>query len=560
MNSGRVESKMPHKTNSIKEIAQENAKQVALRLTALVGIIATLSSVLAYVALTSSRLNEALENQRRNFSYWLQVGDSFQIERALKNLNDANPVIHYSIISKNGFSWALRSDSHKSLSLDFSRRDIKLLGSDGNELGHLFISQRTPFEFLVFLIFSIFLIAPFFYAITRKYFNSFGEQLTFPMINLGKDITKSNSLESLKVLKNKNVDILEVNILNQLLSDLAIRLENQQEKLQRAELALIKEDIANQVAHDIRSPVSALQLIISNAQFDREHKAVATESLQRINEIAENLLSQRKVSRTQQSPVDLYKLSKIICAEKELIYSDSNTSLHLDGVSCFSIVQPEEYKRIVSNILNNSLEAVGRNGAIKISHYIENDLAYITIEDNGRGIPKEELPLLMNKGATFGKTNGNGLGLYYAKKTLEKYSGSLYIDSTVGVGTKVTITLPSQVTIDSRSNIITDVLIEDDPLIRKLWHYEAKAYGRELASFENARAFLSKINSIPKNAFIYIDSNLKDSTKGEEIAEKLSNFGYTNLFMASGYNPERFKGLDFLSGVVGKTPPWTQLN
>lgn len=560
MRCGSVEIKMQHNSNSISRIAQENAKKVAYSLTSLVAIIATFSAIVAYISLTSNRLSEALESQRRNFSYWLQVGDSFQIGRTLKNLHEANNEIHYILSSKEGSLWTSSELTESESLIGHSKKTILLYGSDDRELGKLTIIKENPLELLLLLVSCIFLIAPLFYAITKRYFKIFGWQLTLPIIELGKSITESNTLNSLKSLKDENVAIYEIDKLNQLLSQLAIRVENQQEKLQSAELALVKEDIANQVAHDIRSPVSALQLILSSTQFDQEHKFVAIESLKRINEIAENLLHERKTVVPQKSNIDLYELTKIICAEKEIMSSKSNISLEIDGSTYTSNIQPDDYKRILSNILNNSLEAIDDKGNIHVKLYSKSNVGYIEIKDSGRGIPPEQLSKLMSKGATFGKENGNGLGLYYAKKTLEKYNGKILIKSVLGQGTIVQVMLPILNTVQDTEGVITDVLIEDDPLIRKLWHYEAKTYGRKLILFESKNELMSNINVIPKDASIYIDSNLNESTKGEELAEKLSQIGYTKLFMASGYNPEHFKDLHFLSGVVGKTPPWSHVN
>jgi signal transduction histidine kinase len=65
----------------------------------------------------------------------------------------------------------------------------------------------------------------------------------------------------------------------------------------------------------------------------------------------------------------------------------------------------------------------------------------ITIADSGRGIQPEILPQLMRRGFTFGKAYGNGLGLYHAKTTLERWQGEIHIDSQWGVGTTARLIL-----------------------------------------------------------------------------------------------------------------------
>ena len=67
----------------------------------------------------------------------------------------------------------------------------------------------------------------------------------------------------------------------------------------------------------------------------------------------------------------------------------------------------------------------------------------IAIEDNGRGIPKRQLPKLFKKGASFGNVNGIGLGLFSSKQITERWGGNVKIRSRERFGTKVTITLPA---------------------------------------------------------------------------------------------------------------------
>jgi signal transduction histidine kinase len=101
-----------------------------------------------------------------------------------------------------------------------------------------------------------------------------------------------------------------------------------------------------------------------------------------------------------------------------------------------------DLKNIISNLINNSAEAMDQNGFISVSLEKEDENLLLEIRDNGKGIPKEILPQLMQEGASFGKKDGNGLGLYHAKKSIESWGGQIQIRSTVGVGTTVSIKLP----------------------------------------------------------------------------------------------------------------------
>lgn len=100
------------------------------------------------------------------------------------------------------------------------------------------------------------------------------------------------------------------------------------------------------------------------------------------------------------------------------------------------------------------------------------------------------------------------------------------------------------------------ILIDDDTLIHQLWKMEAsESADVELICFESVKCFLSHHASIPKEAMIYIDSNL-DGLRGEEEAAKVHELGFQNIFIASGYNPEDIVAPDFVKGVIGKRPPF----
>ena len=68
--------------------------------------------------------------------------------------------------------------------------------------------------------------------------------------------------------------------------------------------------------------------------------------------------------------------------------------------------------------------------------------ARIIVSDNGKGIAGENLSKAGQRGFSFGKANGNGLGLSHARSFVEAAGGKLTIQSRVGLGTMVTLSLP----------------------------------------------------------------------------------------------------------------------
>jgi signal transduction histidine kinase len=220
--------------------------------------------------------------------------------------------------------------------------------------------------------------------------------------------------------------------------------------------------ISKQVAHDILSPVSALNLVLSTLKnnIEEEKRNLIENSIKRINEIANDLLSKAKSLREEAlNPIKsetiednktlLLPLIKNMLSEKKIQQTKNskitfNSNLEVNPIYvAFSAI---ELNRILSNILNNSIDAITSNGEISIGLKYYKDIAVISIVDNGIGIPSNVLKLLGNGEISFGKENlkssGTGLGIFHAKKSLEKANGQLIIISKEGAGTSVEIRIP----------------------------------------------------------------------------------------------------------------------
>ncbi len=101
------------------------------------------------------------------------------------------------------------------------------------------------------------------------------------------------------------------------------------------------------------------------------------------------------------------------------------------------------------------------------------------------------------------------------------------------------------------------ILIDDDSLLRMVWETTAKDKNIELITYEDHLVFMNELDKFcKKSCMVYIDSNLKNGFKGEELARSLYDMGFKNLYMETGYEASQFAHLDFLKGVMGKNPPW----
>ena len=205
-----------------------------------------------------------------------------------------------------------------------------------------------------------------------------------------------------------------------------------------------------QVAHDIRSPLTAL--LFASKDFDslpNSSRGVIRAAVERIQSIV-NSLNESPSSRVQIQDADGFCLVlalEELLAEKKMEYSNLENidwSLEVDSMVNRATLpmQKTELKRALSNLINNSIEALdGEAGAIRLKAKYQGEKLEIVVEDEGKGIEKDILGRVGQKGFSFGKTMGQGLGVSFAKELVEGIGGKFSLESQLNQGTRVQILL-----------------------------------------------------------------------------------------------------------------------
>lgn len=207
------------------------------------------------------------------------------------------------------------------------------------------------------------------------------------------------------------------------------------------------------LAHDLKEPVynnqKYAEIIKEKVQLkefdfiDNNFVNLMSSNNQRVNDIISDLMETHK----NESIFIKKKIEKtdIVPSCKELIEAvqrvNPDVCLAVDiSENLFLEVNLKEFKRVLSNVLKNSIEALDKNSkSIKIIIKEVNNQVLLSIEDNGKGIASHDLPKVFDEHFSKGKVNGNGLGLYYVKKMINSWGGTITIDSSLGSGTNVKI-------------------------------------------------------------------------------------------------------------------------
>ena len=104
---------------------------------------------------------------------------------------------------------------------------------------------------------------------------------------------------------------------------------------------------------------------------------------------------------------------------------------------------PNRLKQVFINIIDNAVKYTENGGQVLVDQTAEEGCARITVKDTGVGIPAQDIDRVKEKFYKANKTvRGSGIGLAVADEIIKQHKGLLFLESTEGVGTTVTIVLP----------------------------------------------------------------------------------------------------------------------
>ncbi|MBT3980883.1 MAG: HAMP domain-containing histidine kinase [Bacteriovoracaceae bacterium] len=198
-----------------------------------------------------------------------------------------------------------------------------------------------------------------------------------------------------------------------------------------------------QFLHDISSPLAVLDSIIGTEQMDSvQGKDIAGLALKRLVDITTSFRCMEKGKKFNRFCVG--RALQEIISEKIVEHDFQNITLSKTGPVTRLQVSEFGFKRVLSNIINNAIEAISDNEkkVVHIALKCDKDSVIVKVSDNGKGIPCEILEKLNQSSFSWGKTRGQGLGLSHARTYMYKSGGNMSITSIEGVGTEIRLIFP----------------------------------------------------------------------------------------------------------------------
>lgn len=219
------------------------------------------------------------------------------------------------------------------------------------------------------------------------------------------------------------------------------------EFLQNSEKLALVGQLAAGIAHEIRNPLTSLKGFIQLMQKDGmrkpEYFSIMSSELARIEMIVSELLV---LAKPHASAFEVHDLTNLITHVVTLLETEAilqKVTIQVAFESPLPMVHCDEnqLKQAFINFLKNGIEATSGSGEIVIRLWCEGDKVVIRFEDNGVGIPAEQLARLGEAFFTT-KETGTGLGLMVSRRIIENHRGTLRLMSTPGIGTTVEVCLP----------------------------------------------------------------------------------------------------------------------
>lgn len=256
--------------------------------------------------------------------------------------------------------------------------------------------------------------------------------------------------------------------------------EKQQEKFTK---------IANQVAHDIRSPLASLLMIVKSCtQIPEDDRIALREAAVSIGDIANHLLHQYQKKDTadaidseERQPILVSAVLLEALSAKKYQYEKLPVKFHchfkIHSHFAFIKTGSSAFKRTLSNLINNAVDAFeNKPGNVDLQLEANNEWVKVIIQDTGKGMSTELIDKIMHKTAvTEGKKSGHGIGLTQVWETLERNQGEMHITSKLGKGTTITLTfsrvkaphwIAEEIALGSNDTVI---ILDDDTSIHGAW-------------------------------------------------------------------------------------------
>ncbi|AUD03568.1 sensor histidine kinase [Spirosoma pollinicola] len=283
--------------------------------------------------------------------------------------------------------------------------------------------------------------------------------LTKPLRLLTQKISKTNLERPNDPLIWQSDD--EIGLLIREYNRMLVKLEESKQALAQTEKQSAWREMAKQVAHEIKNPLTPMKLTLQHLQrtFPTPNEAAGGANdparriilrtfdslLDQIDNLSDIATSFSEFAKMPLPKKEVFELTGVFNKTADLYADDVRISLRrqITNGPVMAVGDRQLIGRILTNLLINAIQSVpaGRKPEIDLKLYTNSDAVQIEIHDNGAGIPEAiRSKVFLPNFST--KRGGSGLGLAIAKRGIEHAGGTIWFETTDGVGTSFFVSLP----------------------------------------------------------------------------------------------------------------------
>lgn len=244
-------------------------------------------------------------------------------------------------------------------------------------------------------------------------------------------LTKSNTkIELTRASK-------EISALVEAYNHMVDELEQSAIKLAKSQREVAWREMAKQVAHEIKNPLTPMRLSIQH--FEQQFAKASSEWKMEVHEFSQTLIQQIDTMSAIASAFSQFAAMPTVKTERLNVtetvrramelYKDAPISFVADG-TYYAQLDATQLVRIVNNLITNAVQACAEvaHPSIKTRLYRDENWIYFAVEDNGKGVPESLYDRIFEPTFTT-KTSGMGLGLSMVKSIVETFGGAVHFES-----------------------------------------------------------------------------------------------------------------------------------
>ncbi|HAE43787.1 MAG TPA: two-component sensor histidine kinase [Clostridiales bacterium] len=261
------------------------------------------------------------------------------------------------------------------------------------------------------------------------------------------EATKNIADGNYKILIHEKTKIEEIELLITSVNQLATSLERQQ---------ILRKQLTYDVSHELRTPITIVQthleaMIEGLWEPSQERLQDCHDEITRIGKLVSDLENLAKTDhenlKLNKSEINLMEMTRSIVKGFEVELANKDLNVTLEG-RCSSIqADKDKINQVVLNLMTNAIKYSKTGGNINIIFEENDEIVSFRIQDDGIGIPEDELPYIFERFYRADKsrnrmTGGSGLGLAIVKSIVEAHGGKVMVESKLNKGSMFEVILP----------------------------------------------------------------------------------------------------------------------